>query len=316
MRKEVSSVVDAWNVDRQTVAGAVRRPIAMVALALMAVVFGCADPERGAEAGAYYDEPTTTTVGSSLEFTDEAYDFSGEMTIAELRSLVPPMEDERVWLGFSPDDPYPVEGDCNPEFTGGETVPATLDDLPAYIEGVVTLHPRYFENTTVCGSRERYYGTYVLQDETTGIHVLKNSRLGEFDVGDRVRLRVRGVTREHSMVAVLTFDNEEVLTERDERYAVYYQELDREFDPDEDLYEVRRITGEVVVEATNQNFNEMVVRSQDDPELEWLVSMDRELGLRGVSPAKGEVVQLTGPVVDSFGLRMLIASLGKIEVLE
>ncbi len=294
--------------------------IGFVAAVAALIAVGCtAEAERGMEAP--YDDywggdGEYTTVSDPIEFTDEPYDFTGDTPIGELRELIPDQDDEAVWHAFSSDEPYPVQDDCNPEFGGAEQAPASLDELPATIEGVVTLHPRYFENSTFCGSRERYYGTYTLQDASGGIHVLRNSRIGEFDVGDRVRIRVRAITREFSMEAVLTFDEQEVLTDRDSREAIYFEEIGREFDEDEDLYQVRRITGEVVTEATNQNFNEMVVQPQDDPDVEWLVSLDRELGTRGVGPKEGDIVELTGPVVDSFGLRMLIASLGKIEILE
>ena len=281
------------------------------------VCAGCHDAEIGGDPGDYFDDPgSMATVSDPIEFTETPYDFSGEMTIAELRDLIPPQNEASVWAGFAAEDPYPIEGDCNPEFTGGEQVPAVLEELPAYIEGIVTLHPRYFTNANVCGSRERYYGTYIIQDETAGIHVLKNSRIGEFDVGDRVRLRVRAIKREFSMQAVLTFDNEEALTTPDDRYPVYYEEIERPFEEDLDVYQVRRISGEVVQAATNQNFNEMILRSTEDPDVEWIVSFDRELGTRGVTPPQGSMVQLTGPVMESFGMRMIIASLGKIEYLD
>jgi hypothetical protein len=293
-----------------------RWPVAGTLLISLALG-GCADQQFGEDPDDYYGHPGTTSVVSDpIEFTDEPYDFSGEMPIGDLRAMVPSQEEESVWYGFSPDDPYPVEGDCNPELDHIDTIPEELSELPATIEGIVTLHPRYFENFTMCGSRERYFGTYVLQDETSGIQVLKDSRVAEFDVGDRVSLRVRGVGRHFGTVAVTVFDNEEVLNERDERYAVYYEEIDREFDVEIDNYEVRRITGVVVSEATNQNFNEMLVQSIDDPDVEWFVSIDRELGTRGVAPPLGSLVELTGPVVDSFELRMLIATLGQINVLE
>ncbi len=319
--------------------------IGMVLFAVFAMSLSCADPQDGLDSEEYFGGPGSySSVSDPIEFSEEPYDFTGDMPIGELRDLVP--YDTSEWYGFSPDDIYPVEGDCNPEFQGNEAIPEYLDELPAIIEGVVTLHPRYFENMTTCGTRERYYGTYIIQDATGGIQVMKNSRIAEFDVGDRVRLRVRGVTREHSTVAILAFDQEEALTTPETRVPVYYQALEREFISEEDemdarellaeslgqeeltqeqideqitpadTYEVRRIRGEVIVEATNQNFNEMVVQSDEDPDVEWLVSLDRELGTRGVGPKEGDLVELTGPVIDSFDMRMVIGSLGKIEILD
>ena len=319
------------------------------ALVLVMWLVGCHDPEEAKDASDYFsDNPSTSTVSDPIEFTDEPYeDLHGEMTIAELREIIPqqgtPSEEEQeelepgdipsvanVWFGFSPDDPFPVDGDCNPQDDRFDTIPSTIDELPATIEGVVTLHPRYFSNLTMCGTRERYYGTYVIQDETGGIQVFKDSRVAEFDVGDRVRLRVRGVTRTFGTTAIIAFDEEEVLNERDEREAVYYQpivdeegndrqllgEQDVDDFPEADTYTVRRMVGEVIVEATNQNFNEMQVRSVDNPDVEWFASLDREIGNRGVAPPEGSIVELTGPILDSFEMRMVIGSLGQMRVLE
>ncbi len=286
--------------------------ITLLAAAILAA--GCADPEMGRDASEYFGEGTYSTVNEEIEFTDEPYDIVGEVPIQDLRDLIP--EFEFVWYGFSENDVYPVSGDCDPQRDFDTTEPAYLEELPATIEGVVTMHPRYFMKVSVCGTEERYYGSYVIQDQSTGIHVLKDSRIGEFDVGDRVRLRVRALIRSFGTYAVLAYDEEEVLTTPSTREPVYYQQIERNFQEGTDNYEVFRIVGRVALEATNQNFNEMIVESEEESNVEWLVSLDRELGTRGVAPPEGALVQLTGPVFDSFGMRMLITNLGQIEVLE
>lgn len=320
---------------------------AIAAAAASAMMWSCADPEPGGDPGDYWDNPGWySTVSEPIEWTDdpEAYEgISGDIKIEELREMVPPRDDVQVWYGFSEgygyDDGqlYPVDGDCNPEFEFSDTIPENLEELPAVIEGVVTLHPRHFVNATICGSRERNFGTFIIQDESTGIHVLRDSRVGSFDVGDRVRLEVRGLARMFGTVAVTSFGDKEVLTTPQDRVPVYYEEIHRPFYsaeeavaaaqeaeeaeeeldpdlPDPDDYEVRRICGIVTLEPTNQNFNQMIVRSEADEEIEWYGSIDRELGTRGVAPRLGERVQLTAPVVDGFeGMELLILSLGQIE---
>ena len=288
----------------------------LVGIGLMLLLGGsaCVETEEPGDVREHFGEAEQSKVTEEIAFTDQRYDFSGERTIREVRDLIP--EFSFMWLGLAAGDVYPVPGDCDPQFGGNEMVPAQLAELPAVIEGVVTLHPRYFMKVTVCGTEERYYGSYIIQDESGGIMVLKDSRVAEFDVGDRVRLRVNALLKNFSNLTVLGFDQEEVLTDRSNREPIYYVELNRGFQESEDLYEVRRITGRVEMEATNQNFNEMKVRSVERPEITWLVSLDRELGGRGVAPKEGDLVRLTGPVVESFGLRMLIANFGLIEVLE
>lgn len=292
-----------------------RRSVALILGGFFcAGALSCAELGEPRDPAERFGEAGFATVTEEIAFTSEPYDFTGETPIGDLRALIP--DQPAFWIGLAQGDQYPVPGDCDPQFGGNALTPQQLSELPAVIEGVVTLHPRYFMKVTVCGTEERYYGSYIIQDGSTGIFVLKDSRVAEFDVGDRVRLRVRSLLKNFSDRAVLGFDMEEVLTTRDTREPIYYEEIERRFNEADDLYEVRRITGIVEIEATNQNFNEMLVRSESNPNISWFVSLDREIGSRGVAPREGDRVQLTGPVVESFGLRMLIANLGLIEVLD
>lgn len=288
---------------------------------------GCADPDDPLDEDDYFDERgSESSVSDPVEFSDVPYDerldgLVGEVSIEELRDFPPPgdecppdhLPDACNWTAF--DAAYPVEDDCVPDMPW-ERVPKTTDELPAEIEGVVTLHPRYFENIDFCGSRQNYQGTFIIQDETTGVHVFEDSRIADVDVGDRVRLKVRGFDTSFDTDSVIAFETLEVLTERDDPVPVYYERLDRGFELDEDLYEVRRIRGEVVEEATNQNFGQMELESTEDPGVGWTASLDRELGNRDVGPDEGAIVELTGPVVDSFGLELIVATLGQMEIVE
>ena len=289
----------------------------VVVAVIAAAAVGCGDPSEPLDDGDYFDHHVDdVSVSESVEFTDEEYEegeLSGEMTIEELRDLIP--GPAPVWTGFFSE--FPVDGDCDPDDEDNFTAPVVVDELPAEIEGVVTLHPRYFQSFDFCGTRQRYQGTYIIQDETAGIHVLRDSRIGNVDVGDHVRLNVRGVARRFSTEAIIAFDPEERLTERDDPVPVFFEELERRFSEDEDDYQVRRIRGEVVVEPTNQNFNEMIIESEEDSTIRWTSSLDRELGNRGVGPKEGDIVELTGPVVPGFDdMEMLIARLGQINTIE
>ena len=82
-------------------------------------------------------------------------------------------------------------------------------DLPFDIEGIITLHPRYYYKTDGCAdSREKYYGSYFIEDSTGGFFVLGDSKVGHFTMGDRVRLRVHGIREAYDMPMVI---NAEIL---------------------------------------------------------------------------------------------------------
>ncbi len=285
----------------------------LVVVALL--LAGCVDAESGAEPGEFYDPGSQVTVSEPLAFTDTPYDFTGPTSISSLLGLFD--NNAFVWLGLAKDSPYSHQGDCDPGRNPNgrpdwETRPAMLAELPATIEGVVTLHPRYFQKIGVCGSEERYYGSYMLQDSTGGIMVLKDSRIAEFDYGDRVRLRVRGVIKYFETRAVLVYDEQEILTSPGNPEPVYYQTTTTNFSA-ADAGKVMRVRGRVIGQPNNQNFNEMKLESLDKPGVEWVVSIDKELGSRGISPEIGEVLEVTGPMLDAYGLKILVASLGQLK---
>ena len=257
--------------------------------------------------------PDQTLVEEPIEFTSEPYpdELRGELGIAELREItLEAAGSTRVWSGFAADNDYPVAGECD---AFGQD-PGVIDELPAVLEGVVTLHPRFFDKPSVCATDERFYGSFFLEDATGGIFVLRDSRIATFTYGDRVRLTVQGVRRNFDYVAVTSISELEVVT-GEERVPISYRPLEREFE-DADQGEVVQIEGEVVSEATNNNFNELELQSLDDPEVSWLVSLDRELGQRAPDLGVGKKVRMKGPVINDFGLRIIVASYGQIEWLE
>lgn len=266
----------------------------------------------------FYDPGEQVPVTEPIEFTDQNYDvISGDLTIAELRDLRD--ESAFVWYGYAPGDPYPFGAgralgqDCSP-VEAFENVVSEVPELPATIEGVVTLHPRLLRSPRFCAGEDRFYGTYYIQDETAGVMVYKNSRIADFTFGDRVSLRVRGISAQKfssmpaGVVGVTAYDSETVV---DRGNPIYYEATDQNFVA-EDVGKVKRVTGRVVTEPTNQNFNALAIEHADTGAV-WSAQIDRELSRRGVPFSAGETVQLTGPVADSFGLTMIIYSLGQIE---
>lgn len=286
-----------------------------------ALVSGCADAQGPLDPADFYKEPERTTVEEPIAFTPDNYDFSGELTIAQARDLIRTgAGSQRNWYGFSPQDPYPLGDErkfgenCNPFQNPRFPEPVQeLTELPAFIEGVVTLHPRYFQKVQICGEDQRFYGSYFLQDETGGIMVLKDSRIASFTFGERVRLRVRGLTKVFDSYAVLTWDSEEVV-EPGEVHPIYYEKLDQAF-ASADIGKVRRVRGTIVSEPSSTNFNEMHI--EDDNGVRYVASIDRELAQRNPGLTEGMRVELTGPVIFSYSQYVvLISSLGQIQWLD
>jgi hypothetical protein len=291
----------------------------LIMCAAAALSSGCSD-DAGAplDANEHYGPVERAEILEPIGFTDQNYDFSGEMQIADLLDEFDP--EEVVWYGLSPQDPYAMgdervlDVDCDPNIEQFENRVDKIDALPAYIEGIVTLHPRLFQKVSVCGQDERYYGVYYLQDESGGIMVLRDSRLAAFTYGNRVRMRVRGVMQQFGTQAVMTYDNSEIY-KPETRYDIYYEEADEPLGPD-DVGKVRRVRGTVISEPTNDNFNELILRNDDDTH-DFAVALDREFGMRGVELELGQRVQITGPVAESYGaFTVLVASLGQIEWLD
>lgn len=257
------------------------------------------------------DSGTEVLTQEPLSFTTQNYDFTGPASIQSVLDLIP--TDDFVWHGFAPGSEYPVQGDCDFD-RANDQVTSTVEDLPKTIEGIVTLHPRFFQKRTICNQDERFYGTYFLQDSSGGVVVLKDSRVSDFTYGDRVRIRVKGLvhnafgTDVPPFQAVLAHDSQQIVSRAND---IFYEEITRGFEIS-DIGKVRRIKGVIKSAPTNSNFNEMEIVDPNDPTKTWLVSLDRELGQRSPELCEGDPVTLTGPVMDNFGLRVIIASRGQI----
>lgn len=297
------------------------RPIRLAALLMAVVCASCGAPEEPADdlEPRYGGVDTTSTV-EAVAYTDVPYNFTGPTPLQELYDLIP---GGNVWYGTSAESEWPVSGSCNDFGNQVEQVA----ELPVEVEGVVTLHPRYFQKVAFCSSEERYYASYILEDESGGFLVLKDSRIADFTFGDRVKLKVHGLMKYFDTYAVVVFTDEEVVSEGGE---IFYEKLDRHLKSD-DIGRNVRVLGEIASPPTNSNFNEMCLvpvgedYSACDPRCvaneqclgSVVVSVDRELGQRNPSPLEaGKVIEVTGPVVNSFGLRILISRLGQISFVD
>ncbi len=261
---------------------------------------GCADTAEPEGAWDWYDDPVAYDVQETVAFTDVPYDFTGPTPIAEL-----PSPDERETI-FAPDDAPPA---CD-----SWTV---SDGLPAEIEGIVTVHPRFYyksqgclpaENDDDLDADEKYYGSYFIEDASGGVFVLGDSKVAHFDMGDRVRMRVRAVRDAFGVDAVAAHDIIEVI--RGPEPIAYALQTER-FGTD-DISEVRRVTGTVRDEiGTFGDFN-----IETDDGSTYAVGVDAELARRGAYWPPGTRLQVTGPVFFSYGsYSIVVMKLGQVEVL-
>ncbi|MCB9544031.1 MAG: hypothetical protein H6703_16510 [Myxococcales bacterium] len=291
---------------------------------------------------------------------------AGQPGLADLIALMP---DDDIAAGAS--DIWAAPGDAPPcPHPGRVTI---LDDLPMTIEAVVTLHPRQYLKVPTCDQDERNYGSFVVEDDTGGIVVLRNSRVTPFVVGDRVKLTVRALMftfRSPSTRVVLAADVERLEPPDGERHPVLFEDLDERFSL-ADITETRRISGVVIQRPDNTNFGSMTVASHVvEPPAEpaepsvncretcpstctrnqcgaasspqcraicdavcasgvsataeireavpvcWAVGVDQELQRRGFGPAVGTMVEVFGPVFDSFNLQMWVQRLGQVRELD
>ena len=292
--------------------------------AFVVLCAGCGSPDQPTDSL----QDTYGTVGSTsttepVAYTTNPYDFTGTTPIADLYDLV---GGGNVWFGMAANQPHPIDGACD----GFGTEIEQLDELPTQIEGIITLHPRYYQALGICQSEERFYGSYFIEDSTRGILVLKDSRIADFRMGDRVRLTVTGLSSVFGSTGVLTSLDEEVVSLNHEIYADYIgsDNLDRSM-----VGRTVTIRREISSLATNYNFSEMCLKpegetdfictdacvaqeqctSPDSPARAILVSLDREIEQRDpILWKKGDVVEVTGPVTESFGLRIVVARAGQI----
>jgi hypothetical protein len=270
----------------------------MIPLLLLAA---CAEPGEPEGAWSWYEAPASYDVQESVAFTDVPYDFTGPTAIADL-----PVATE-LGTVFATDDGPP---DCA-EWS-------TTDELPAEIEGIVTLHPRYYYKSQGClpetnddglDSDEKYYGSYFIEDASGGIFVLGDSKVAHFDMGDRVRMRVRAVRDAFGVNTVAAHDITEVLRGPE---AISYVEKSERFDA-ADVSEVRRVSGTVRDEIGN--FGEFNIEADDGTN--YAIGVDAELARRGAYWAPGTRLQATGPVFLSYGsYTLIVMKLGQIQVLD
>lgn len=250
---------------------------------------------------AWFDEGTQYDVTEPVEFTDQNYAFPARVEdgIATLQDAVFPID---FWTAaYAEGDQYPEGNDCE-----SYVDPA----LPFEVVGVVTILPDFYFKTTGCGyDDEKYYGSYFIQDGTGGLFVLGDSKVAHFDMGDKIRMMVRGAKTSYELNMVAAHDVIEVV-ERD--VPIYYEMADGPLSL-EDIGLVKRVSGTVM--STPDTFGEFTVLAEDGTE--HSVALDSELSRRDVEIEEGMRIQATGPVMFSYDVfSIVIMRIGQLEWLD
>lgn len=272
----------------------------MRAVGLLVGLAACATPAPREGWEDWYAEGTPYDVTEAIAFTDVPYDFTGPTPIADL----PIPADFETW--FAPDDAPSPDAACA-DWT-------TSDALPAVIEGIVTLHPRFYYKTSGCqpdqdvDADEKYYGSYFVQDASGGFFVLGDSKVAHFDMGDRVRIEVRAVKESFDSVMISAHDVVEVQRGPE---PIWYQTRTEALGFD-DVATVVRMEGTVVTEPTT--FGEIYLET--DGGVRFKMSLDAELNRRGVAWPIGARLQVTGPVLYSFSeFQIVVLRIGQVTAL-
>lgn len=321
-----------------------RRQIVLLGSLFLGIA-ACGSPEEPDDSLSAYGDIETTNVIEPVAYSDTPYDFTGPTPIGSatddvmdgsLHGIVNDAlpSNPFVWVGTAPNAPFPFgDDDCNPDETF-ETRVAEVGGLPVEIEGIVTIHPRYqITNLQFCGSRERFYGSYFIQDETGGVLVLKDSRIADFRMGDRVRVKANTMSYNFGAYAVLGHTDQEIIS-RD--HEVFFEDIGEDNLSIDHLGKTVRIRRQLVSAASNVNFSEMCLIppgaeeflcsdaciaqeqcvGQGSPARPLLVSLDREIEQRDpLVLEEGDMLEITGPVTNSFGLRILVARAGQLSII-
>ncbi len=276
----------------------------MVLSTLALLVLGCAsqreqpeDPSSWFVPGEGYD------VTEHVEFTDQPYDdFGAPQSIEFVNTRVFPTgtSDYVNDIVYGPDENLP-DNDCDY---------GTDSDLPAEVEGVVTILPDMYFKTIGCDyGDEKYYGNYFIQDRTGGLFILGDSKVAHFDMGDRVRMKIRAARTTYGLDMVYGHD---ILEVKRGPQAIYYQQPEGRLGA-EHVTEVQRVHGEVINEVGD--FGEQQLEGEDGTIYD--LSIDSELGRRGFNLPVGAQITATGPVLFSYDIySIIIMRVGQIQVHE
>lgn len=277
---------------------------ALLPLAAGLALVACSpEPDALPDTTDWWSEAQPYDVQEPLSFTEEPYgDLDGSLGDL-LDDHLPVVESETtVGTELAPDDDY-GDASCGSSF-------GTNRALPTEVEGIVTLMPRWYMKVDGCNrSEEKYYGNYFIESDDGGIFVIGDSKVAHFDMGDRVKLRVRGIRSNFGLDMIYVHDVVEVSREaRPVHYAWAQDGLDAD-----DMGQVRRVRGKV--EAGPDTFGQLTVRTDEGEAV--FVNLDSELNRRRAYPPIGTTLCATGPVLYSYSeYSIAVMRIGQLAVVD
>ena len=273
----------------------------LAAAASLAATVGCGSPQWREDPSDWWSEGTDYDVMEPVVFTETPYTFPADpdVGVGALLDEVFPVD---FWTAaYGSEDQYPAGSLCE----------SYVDDaLPFELDAVVTILPDFYFKTSGCTSDdEKYYGSYFVQDATGGILILGDSKVAHFDMGDRIRLSVRGARTSYDLNMVTAHDVIEVV-EHD--VPIFYEPATGTLGA-EHIGRVTRVSG--VVTSEPDTFGAFQLEAEDGTTYD--VTIDSELTKRGITVEPGQRVEATGPVLFSFDIyAVIVMRVGQLTVLE
>ncbi|MGB0647776.1 MAG: hypothetical protein ACPGQS_11405, partial [Bradymonadia bacterium] len=208
-----------------------RRPFDYVVLAaLTALVIGCAaetspisPSERWPETGEQHEVSEPVPLAERTVGQVYGLPRNGLQSISDLIAVLPETDIGR-------DEPKFYSAPAQALMcTNGRA--AQSADLPMTIEGVITIPGTYYIKVSVCDQEEKFYGSFVVEDDTGGIMVLRDSRVSQVQPGDVVRMTVHTMAVSDNLGridsrAILSYDLEILGEKRDVLFERTTEALD------------------------------------------------------------------------------------------
>jgi hypothetical protein len=267
-------------------------------VAALCALIGCAPARPGEDPSAWFDSGEQLEVTEPVGFTSEPYDFPADDATG-IGTLIDQAFPVTQWsTGFAAGDGWAASG-CEQE---------TVDALPFEIEGIVTIHPRYYTKTYGCDNGdEKYYGSFFIEDRTGGLFVLGDSKVAHFDMGDRVKMKVRAIRTSYDLNHVYSHDIIDV--QRVAADISYVETSDPLGLPQ--VGRVHRVSG--VVTSNTSTFGEFSIEADNGTVFD--IQLDVEINRRGVRFDVGQRITVTGPVLYAYSIfSIVVMRVGQVQV--